>query len=213
MYKSVELTDDLVLPDGGNNVTIYLGNYIITIGTYNVDSGITIVNGTDPGANLSRFLANITGQEINPKNIVLFEMSDGTRLNSSTIYKLYKVMDGEDKIVKVKENRLGDYDLGSSTEDLRTVRGKIYINGIGEGTYKLIGSDSKEMIFTISSDSVSNNIRVNNKVNSNRSVTTFATLILQLQTGMVRSPYMIIIMMLIICILGFVAYQKYKKED
>ena len=183
------------------------------MGSYTVEAGIDIVNGTAPGASLTRFLANISGTEINPKNIVIFEMSDGSKLDSSTIYKLYKVIDGEEKIVKVKENQIGDYDLGSETENIRTARSRIYINGIGEGTYKLVGSDNKEITFTITHSGISSNIRENNRVQTNRTVSAIATLILQLQTGMVRSPYMLIIMVLIIVILGFVAYQKYKREE
>ena len=213
LYKSITLEDNLVKPAGGSNVKIYLGSYVINMGSYTVEAGIDIVNGTAPGASLTRFLANISGTEINPKNIVIFEMSDGSKLDSSTIYKLYKVIDGEEKIVKVKENQIGDYDLGSETENIRTARSRIYINGIGEGTYKLVGSDNKEITFTITHSGISSNIRENNRVQTNRTVSAIATLILQLQTGMVRSPYMLIIMVLIIVILGFVAYQKYKREE
>ena len=190
-----------------------MNNNTLTPGSYTIDSGITIDPPLSPGASLSRFLANVTGQEINPKNIVIFEMSDGSKLDSAIIYKLYKVIDGQEKVVKVKENKIGDYDLGSETDRLRTTNSRIYINGIGEGTYKLIGSDNKEMTFTITYDGVSNNIRINNTVKGNRTVSVIATLILQLQTGMVRSPYILIIMILIIGILGFIAYQKHKREE
>ena len=213
LFKNVTLEDNLVLPAGGSNVTIHLNSNILNLNGFTYDSGITIDPPVSPGASLSRFLANVTGQEINPKNIVIFEMSNESKLDSAIIYKLYKVIDGQEKVVKVKENKIGDYDLGSETDRLRTTNSRIYINEIGEGTYKLIGSDNKEMSFTISYDDVSNNIRINNTVKGNRTVSVIATLILQLQTGMVRSPYILIIMILIIGILGFIAYQKHKREE
>ena len=212
MYKSITLEDNLVKPEGGSNVKIYLGNYTITTGDYTLDDGIEIVNGTAPGASLSRFLANITGTEINPRNIVIFEMEDGSKLDPSVTYKLYKIIDGNNKIVRVKENSIGDYDLGLETEDLRTTRSRIYINDIGEGTYKLVGSDLKELTFTIDATTVSNNIRINNGSKTNRTVEAIATLILQLQTGVVRHPYILIIMILIVLILSAIAYKKYKKD-
>ena len=139
-------------------------------------------------------------------------MSDGTRLQSDVTYKLYKVIDGTDKLVKVKENSIGNYDLGSTTDIIRTTDGKVYINDIGEGTYKLVGSDSRVMNFTIGYNTVSDNIRINNKVTTSRTTSVIATLILQLQTGVVRYPFVLVIMILLILILSFIAYKKYKKD-
>jgi hypothetical protein len=213
LFKSVILEDNIVLPSGGANVSIYLGGNTITKGSYTIDDGITIVEGTAPSASVARFLANITGEEINPKNIVIYELEDGSKLESNKTYKLYKEIDEILKIVKVKENEIGNYDIGYDKEILRTTRSKIYINGIGEGTYKLIGSDSKEITFTIYYNGVSSNIRENNNVNGSRITSSVATLILSLQTGMVRNPYILIIMLLIVFTLGFIAYQKFRKED
>ena len=41
---------------------------------------------------------------------------------------------------------------------------KTDINNIGEGSYKLVGSDNKEINFEVYADSVSSNIRINTKV-------------------------------------------------
>ena len=81
-----------------------------------------------------------------------------------------------------------------------------------------MGSDSKEITFTINYDSVSNNIRENNNIEGSRVSTAVATLILSLQTGVIRNPYILIIMIMIVMILGFIALKKnqeYKelKED
>ena len=208
MFKSVTLDSDLVKPAGGANVVIHLNGTTITQGSYTIDPGITLDSGTAPGASVARFLANIAGEEINPRNIVIYELEDGSKLEANNTYKLYKEIGGELKIVKVRENEIGDYDLGYDKEILRTTRSRIYINGIGEGTYKLVGSDSKEITFTIYHDGVSSNIRENNNINGNRVSTAIATLILSLQTGMVRNPYILIMMILIVGILGFIALKK-----
>ena len=208
MFKNVTLEADLVKPAGGVNVIIHLNGTTITQGSYTIDPGITLDSGTAPGASVARFLANIAGEEINPRNIVIYELEDGSKLEANNTYKLYKEIGGELKIVKVKENEIGDYDLGYDKEILRTTRSRIYINGIGEGTYKLVGSDSKEITFTIYHDGVSSNIRENNNINGSRVSTAVATLILSLQTGMVRNPYILIIMILIVGILGFIALKK-----
>ena len=139
-------------------------------------------------------------------------MNDGSRLQSTETYKLYKLIDNNYKIVKVNENYVGDYDIGHETEEMHTTRGNIYIYGIGEGTYKLVGTDTKEITFEVRENDVSSNIRINNKVKTNRSVSVIATLILQLQTGVTRSPYTLIILVLIVMILGFIAYKKFKES-
>ena len=211
LYKSVTLEDNIVKPESGSNVKIYLGGNTITEGSYTIGEGIELVEGTAPSASISRFLASITGTEINPRNIIIFEMSDGSKLEANVTYKLYKLTDNGYKIVKLKENELGDYDIGSTVEKMNTARGKLYINQIGEGNYKLVGTDDKEVNFEITSEGISNNIRINNGVRKNRIVETIATLILSLQTGVVRNPYVLMIMILIVIILSFIAYKKYKE--
>ena len=213
LYKNITLEADLIKPDG-IEVNVYLNNKTITEGDYTIDPGIHVISGTPQGVGgaIHRFLASITGTEINPKDIVIFEMSDGSRLESTVTYKLYKLTDNGYKIVKVNENLIGNYDLGSEKEEMNVTRGKLYIYGIGEGTYKLVGTDTKEITFEINAHDVSNNIRINNTVKANRTVSVIATVILQLQTGVARSPYILVIMVLIIVILGFIAYKKHKES-
>ena len=214
LYKNVTLEDNLVKPDG-INVTIYLNNYSITQGSYTVDPGITITTGQAPGGlggAIYRFFANITGQEINPKNIVIYQMSDGSNLEANKTYKLYKLVDSNYKVVKFNEESVSRYETGNETDTLRTNTSRIYINNLGEGQYRLLGSDDKELVFEISGNNVSSNIRINNSKNVNRTSTSIATLILSLQTGVVRSPYILVIMVTIIAILSLIAYKKTKEN-
>ncbi len=214
LYKNVILEDNLTKPDG-IDVNIYLNGNTITNSGYTISEGINIVTNEEPeglGGAIYKFLANVMGTKINPKNIVIYQMNDGNMLDSTSIYKLYKLDNNEYKIVKVNEDSVGNYSVGNGIDELRTNRGKIYINDIGEGSYKLVSID-KELLFEIKSDSVSENIRINNSENDNRKSTSLSTLILTLQTGTIRYPFIIIIMLLIIMLLSLIAYKKYKYEE
>lgn len=141
-------------------------------------------------------------------------MDNGEELSPATTYKLYKLMDGEYKVVRVKENEIGDYSLGAEKEILRTTTGQINIKGIGEGNYKLVGSDSKELTFDINENSVSSNIRVDRySSKAKQTIHVVATLILTLQTGVIRQPFVVVISILLLTTIGFITYKKYRKED
>ena len=58
LYNDIELSDDLVKPDG-INVNIYLNGFTITTGSYTISDGITIVDGnTDPNNGLGASILN-----------------------------------------------------------------------------------------------------------------------------------------------------------
>ena len=211
LYNDITLESNLIKPEG-INVKIYLGNYKIIKGGYSIDSGIELIESTAPSASLSRFLANITGDEINPKNIVIYQMENGEELKSNITYKLYKLVDNVYKIVKFDENVIGDYKVGNDTEELNVIRGKLYLNNIGEGEYKLVGTDNNELSFEILENSVSSNIRENNMKTHVKTVEIIASLILSLQTGINRIPYTLMILVLIILILSIIAYKKHKED-
>ncbi len=217
LYTNYTLEENIVIPEN-KTIEFYLNGYSINYNGYAFtgDGTINFHDGVPSGVGgaIYRFLANITGTEINPKDITIYQMDNGEELLPETTYKLYKLMDGEYKIVKINENEIGDYELGSEKEILRTTTGQINIKGIGEGSYKLVGSDSKELSFDISENSVSSNIRVDRySSKANQTVHVVATLILTLQTGVIRKPFMIVIAMLLLTTVGFIAYKKYRKED
>ena len=218
IYANITLSEPLTISEN-KVVSIILNGYTVSPENYVTEhegtGTVSIVTGTPsgPGGAIYRFLADITGTEINPKDIIIYQMEDGSELESDVNYKLYKLIDGDYKIVKVKENEIGDYDLGNSTSILRTTTGEIKINGIGEGEYKLIGS-SKELDFNINEHGISSNIR-ENKYRSKAKVTAtaIATLILQLQTGFLRTPYMLIILLILLLIAVSYVYIQKKQRD
>ena len=122
--------------------------------------------------------------------------------------------DGNYDLVMFDEDRIGEYSLGKDTSDMVTVDSRLYLNGIGEGQYRLIGSDLKELDFEIYEDSVSSNIRINRKTRSNyKEFESIATLILTFSTGIIRTPYVLILgLILLITILGLLLRRKKVQE-
>ena len=218
IYTNITL-DEAVTVNDGQNIVIEPNGFTIEPEEYitNHSGSGTIVINKPPeqvGGKIYRFLANITGTDINPRDIIIYQMEDGTSLNPATNYKLYKLSKGEYKLLKVNENRIGDYNLGDETDTLRTTKGQININKLEEGTYKLVGSDAKEIEFYINDTGISSNIR-ENKYGSRfkTNVTAIATLILTLQTGVIRHPYIVVISILIAIILGIMVYNKNHELD
>lgn len=219
IYTNITLNEALNVAEG-KNIKVHLNGFTVTPEEYVTNhtgtGSIEIVTSTPGGAGgaIYRFFANITGTEINPKDIVIYQMDNGEELSPATTYKLYKLMDGKYKVVRVKENEIGDYSLGAEKEILRTTTGQINIKGVGEGTYKLVGSDSKELTFDINENSVSSNIRVDRySSKAKQTIHVVATLILTLQTGVIRQPFVVVISILLLTTIGFITYKKYRKED
>ena len=135
-------------------------------------------------------------------------MSDGSKLSSEETYKLYK----DDKLVKFKDDEIGNYKLGNSVEELRTVNNRIYIEGLGEGSYKLVSSTNKELTFEITSEKVLGSVREYNVSNENKkSSEAIAEYIIQIQTGVNRINYLLIFLSLIVTITSLLVIKR-KKE-
>ena len=214
LHRDIELTEDITIPEGKSIIIDLNNNEILNI--EHLKGSYTTTDSTNPdnqGA-IYKFLANLTGTEINPKNIIIYQMQDGEELLANETYKLYKLVDNAYKIVKVDESNIGKYKVGSKDEIIRTVNGKVYINNIGEGTYKLVSNTDREINFEISSTSISSNIKENpNYEVGTITSTSVATLILQLQTGVVRTPYLVIMsILMILIVLSYVLVKKTKKQ-
>ena len=214
LQKDYALEADLIKPSG-IDVNIYTNGHTLTTTGYNVSAGINIVNDQAPsglGGAIYKFLANITGTETNPKNIIIYQMEDGTSLRDDKYYKLYELSDGSYNIVNFDEDTIGNYSKGSGQEKIYTLSGKLYLYGLGPGQYKLVGQDNKEIDFEIYENSVSDNILLNNNTKVTRTAETYATLILTFGTGLIRNNYIVLILLLIVIVLGLVAIKKKREE-
>ena len=208
LYKNVILDSDLTVP-AGKTVTINVGNYTITKGSYTIDSGISLVdgNGNPVSSAIYKFIADIMGIEVNPKNISIYMMDDGSKLSSEETYKLYK----DDKLVSFEEIEIGKYRLGNIISDLRTVNNRLYIQGLGEGNYKLTSTDNKQITFSISNDKIYGNVReytINNE--NKKESSSIAEYSIQIQTGINKISYALLIFSIIAAITSLIVLKKKK---
>ena len=215
LYKSIVLDSDITKPEG-INIDLYIGSNTIDYNGFTIDSGINIISNTSNNlsGSIYRLFASITNKEVNPKDIVIYEMEDGTALSDIDYYKLYKYEDNAYRTVMVNEEKLGDYTIGRKKEEMYTLRGKIYLNGIGEGTYKLVSSKGKELNFDIYEDGVSSNIRISTKTKKQKIETSLAILIINFSTGNIKIPYMPFVIITILSIITLIIMKRHvnKKE-
>ena len=213
LHKNITLESDLTKPDG-IEVNIYLNNFNLNLDNYNVASGINIKNETysDVSGSISKILSNIFGINGISKNIVIYQMEDGSKLSNIVDYTLYKKENGDYNEISFDEENIGRYTVGKETIIIRTVRNKIYLSNLSEGDYKLVGSDNKELEFNIYQNNISNNIREDLSDRVKIESISIATLILQLNTGIIRpSLITLAILFMIVIILSIFVVRKNKR--
>ena len=216
LYVDYTLTYDLIVPDGVTIVLKLNGYHLLNPDGNNIPDNLVIQdeNNQNVSGSLSKFLANVLSND--SKDIIIYEMDDGSKLSAERVYKLYKLENGTYNIVNMnKEEEIGRYTTGNSLEEMRTVRSRIYINKLETGTYKLVDDRNKEINFTVSSDSVSDNIRENNSNTTLGKViaSDTAELILNIQTGIIKVNYLAILLIITFAIVLLLVTKKKKQEE
>ena len=207
IYANITLTEDIIVPES-KIVKIYLNGYQIIYGDYKITGGkVEIVDESNPTgvlASIAKFITDKLNISDIRKNIVIYEMEDGSKLESNKTYKLYKKTNEDYMLLKInRQEEVGRYEIGNKEDEMTTVRGRLYINNLSEGDYKIVDNNGKEITF-----SITNNEQVIGRVRDNTNVTTtkviataIAQLIITIQTGVIRGSY-IILMVLILGILS-----------
>ena len=218
IYKDIELTEDIIVPEN-KIINLYLNGHTITYGDYSfVKNGtLTIIDSAPSesiGASIINTIEKVLNINQNGKNIIIYEMSDGSKLSTENTYNLYKKIDNEYKILSMeKDEEVGRYITGSNNSEMTSIKGRIYLNNLEEGSYKLVSSDNKDIEFTITEDGkVNGNILEN--TNEKRKVieTAFAYLIITIQTGVNQIKYIIYIVAIVSIILGLgLAFKQQRK--
>ena len=217
--KNVELLAnvDLVLDeeciDASMPVTINLGGFTINqSSTYYLSPNITL-NSNNLGANLSKLLGDVFDISNKPKDIIIYELSDGSNLDTTKTYKLYR--DGE--LVGLEKEELGKYRYKGDDENLTPIKGRLYLDNLNKGSYRLVSSDNKSIEFSIDeSGNISGNVTENTR-NSNSTETisvSEAEVILTIQTGVKKHYYILFIIpiVLITILLMFIVRKNRKRE-
>ena len=200
LYKDVTFESNITVP-ANKNIKLYLNGYTLNKESYDFtgEGKITVIDGTSTNALASimesvKEVLNIEGIK---KNIIIYEMDDGSAISSESTYKLYK--DNEE--VMLEEYAIGIYSVGNSNDEIRSANNKIYINELPKGKYKLIGDNNKEVKFEIDeSGKVIGNVKENTKGTRKLVSTAVAELIIMIQTGIEKVNYIMIILTLLVTI-------------
>ena len=200
LYANIVFDSNITVP-ANKNIKLYLNGYTLNKGSYDFtgEGKITVIDGTSTNA-LASIIENVKEVlsigGIN-KNIIIYEMDDGSAISSESTYKLYK--DNEE--VMLEEDAIGIYSVGNSNDEIRSANKKIYINELPKGKYKLIGDNNKEVKFEIDeSGKIIGNVKENTKETSKIVSTAVAELIIMIQTGIEKVNYIMIILTLLVTI-------------
>ena len=213
LLTNIDLINDQRIVTSTVPITINTNGYSINQNsTYYLSSNITL-NNNSLGGNISRIIADIFDLSYNPIDIIVYEMNDGTNLDSLETYKLYK--DGE--LVTLAKEELGRYRYKGKNEDLVPIKGRLYIDNLSKGSYRLESSDNKYIEFSIDDEGhISGNVVENTKNSSSSSATakSEAELILSIQTGITKHYYVLaIIPSVLLIILLLLIMKKYKERN
>ena len=200
LYKDVTFESNITVP-ANKNIKLYLNGYILNKGSYDFtgEGKITVIDGTSTNAlaNIMESVKEVLNIEGIKKNIIIYEMDDGSAISSESTYKLYK--DNEE--VMLEEDAIGIYSVGNSNDEIRSANNKIYINELPKGKYKLIGDNNKEVKFEIDeSGKVIGNVKENTRETRKLVSTAVAELIIMIQTGIEKVNYIMIILTLLVTI-------------
>ena len=200
LYKDVTFESNITVP-ANKNIKLYLNGYTLNKGSYDFtgEGKITVIDGTSTNAlaNIMESVKEVLNIEGIKKNIIIYEMDDGSTISSESTYKLYK--DNEEVILE--EDAIGIYSVGNSNDEIRSANSKIYINELPKGKYKLIGDNNKKVKFEIDeSGKIIGNVKENTKETRKLVSTAVAELIIMIQTGIEKVNYIMIILTLLVTI-------------
>ena len=212
LVSNVDLINDEVSIVASEPVTINANGFTINRdSTYGLSSNITF-NTNNLGGSVSKLLGDVFDINNNPKNILVYEMSDGSILDTSKTYKLYR--DG--KVIGLEKEELGRYRYKGDNEELIPIKGRLYLDNLNKGSYKLLSSDNKSIEFSIDSDgNISGNVTEApiNKAIGTEAIST-AELILQIQTGVNKHYYLLLIIpMILITLIMMILVGKNRKRE
>lgn len=219
IYSNIVFDSDITIPES-KNIKLYLNGYTITYGDYSfIENGtINIIEGSEQTglvANIVNMVKDVLNISTNARNIIIYEMEDGSKLSAEKTYKLYKENAENYNLLKMeKEEEIGRYIVGNDIDELRTVKGRIYLNNLGTGKYKLVDNEGKEISFAITDEGkLEGNIAENFQTEKTKVIASaVAELILTIATGTAVGHYFILLILISIIIVLLYLVQKQKKS-
>lgn len=200
LYTDIALTSNIIVPEN-KIIKLNLNGFKIDYNDYTISGGGSfIVGGGINETGLTATILNVFKKNSeNGKNIIIYEMDDGSNLSILNTYELQVYNDDKYEKLNVENeiNNVGRYSIINKENDIKmtTINGKLFLNNLPEGNYKIVDNNKKELTFTISSDgTLSGNIKENYTSNLNRIMSTAqAELTVSLQTGQKVIKYAVLI--------------------
>ena len=217
IYLNIELDADLTITDG-YSVNINSNGFSIRTNDFIVPSSITLDGNpiVDPNASgdIVNGIRGLLGLDPNAKNVLIYEMSDGSNLSTDNHYRLYSYENGEYELVTMeKGDEVARYTPGNGITNMKPIKGRLYLTNIKPGSYKVSDDNGSEVTFTIADDGTLSG-HVKEYVPSDKVIesTGTAKLIISIQTGIRRVNYMFIAISLI-AVLSIMFVLKRKSQN
>ena len=213
LYSNITLNSN-ILVSANKKIKLYLNGYSITYGDYNFtkEGSLEIItnNSNTVAGNIINTVKDILNISNVSKNIIVYEMDDGSKLDANKEYTLY--LNGE-KVKMNEEDNLGRYSLGNKEETMKTVRERLYLNKLYEGKYEVVSDDGNKATFWITKEGQVLGTARENIVNEENNLVSsaFAELIITIQTGIIKGRYILLISLISVIMLLLFSIRRQKR--
>ena len=213
LYSNITLNSN-ILVSANKKIKLYLNGYSITYGDYNFtkEGSLEIItnNSNTVAGNIINTVKDILNISNVSKNIIVYEMDDGSKLDANKEYTLY--LNGE-KVKMNEEDNLGRYSLGNKEEIMKTVRERLYLNKLYEGKYEVVSDDGNKATFWVTKEGQVLGTARENIVNEENNLVSsaFAELIITIQTGIIKGRYILLISLISVIMLLLFSIRRQKR--
>ena len=213
LYSNITLNSN-ILVSANKKIKLYLNGYSITYGDYNFtkEGSLEIItnNSNTVAGNIINTVKDILNISNVSKNIIVYEMDDGSKLDANKEYTLY--LNGE-KVKMNEEDNLGRYSLGNKEETMKTVRERLYLNKLYEGKYEVVSDDGNKATFWVTKEGQVLGTARENIVNEENNLisSAFAELIITIQTGIIKGRYILLISLISVIMLLLFSIRRQKR--
>ena len=213
LYSNITLNSN-ILVSANKKIKLYLNGYSITYGDYNFtkEGSLEIItnNSNTVAGNIINTVKDILNISNVSKNIIVYEMDDGSKLDANKEYTLY--LNGE-KVKINEEDNLGRYSLGNKEEIMKTVRERLYLNKLYEGKYEVVSDDGNKATFWITKEGQVLGTARENIVNEENNLVSsaFAELIMTIQTGIIKGRYILLLSLISVIMLLLFSIKRQKR--
>ena len=217
IYHNIELDADLTVASG-YTVNIISNGYTISTNNHTVDPNILLdgepITDSSLGGDIVNSLRNALGLNPNTKDVLIYEMSDGSTLSSENHYRLYEYNGSDYELVTLdRGSEVARYTPGRGITNMKPIKGRLYLIDLEPGNYKVTDDNGSEVTFTINDDlTLSGHVKEYVSSNNNIEANGEAKLLISIQTGIRKVNYLFIAMSIIVILSVMFILQKKKNQ-